>query len=123
MTKEKEIRKYMEKLGISYEEAEQLWEDDQEDYIGEEGEAMTKKAKEIKNYTQSDKTKRKKSTRERKVDHVKRYLLELAETGLDGFVENVEYQNEVSISFDYEGEHYSLKLTRHRPPKKKKKKI
>ena len=35
--KEKEIRKYMEKLGISYEEAEQLWEDDQEDYIGEAG--------------------------------------------------------------------------------------
>ena len=119
MSKEKEIRKYMEKLGISYEEAEQLWEDDQEDYIGEEGEAMTKKAKEIKNYTQSDKTKRKKSTRERKVDHVKRYLLELVETGLDGFVENVEYQNEVSISFDYEGEHYSLKLTRHRPLKNK----
>lgn len=118
MTKEKEIKKYMEKLNISYEEAEQLWEDDQEDYIGEEGEEMTQKAKEIKNYTQSDKTKRKKSTRERKVDNVKKYLLELAESGLNGFVENVEYQNEVSISFDYEGEHYSLKLTRHRPPKK-----
>ncbi len=118
MTKEKEIRKYMEKLNISYEEAEQLWEDDQEDYIGEEGEEMTQKAKEIKNYTQSDKTKRKKSTRERKVDSVKKWILEQAESGLDGFVENVEYQNEVSISFDYEGEHYSLKLTRHRPPKK-----
>lgn len=118
MTKEEQIKSYMNKLKISREEAEQLWEDDQEDYIGEEGEEMTKKAKEIKNYTQSDKTKRKKSTRERKVDHVKRYLLQLAEDGLEGFVENVEYQNEVSISFDYEGEHYSLKLTRHRPPKK-----
>ena len=118
MTKEKEIKNYMEKLGISYEEAEQLWEDDQEDYIGEEGEQMTLKAKEIKNYTQSDKTKRKKSTRERKVDSVKKWILEQAESGLDDFVENVEYQNEVSISFDYEGEHYSLKLTRHRPPKK-----
>lgn len=116
--KEKEIKKYMEKLGISYQEAEQLWEDDQEDYIGEAGEEMTAKAKELKRYEKSDISKRKKSTRERKVDNVKKYLLELAESGLDGFVENVEYQNEVSISFDYEGEHYSLKLTRHRPPKK-----
>ena len=117
MTKELQIKNYMEKLGISYQEAEQLWEDDQEDYIGEEGEKMTEKAKEIKRYEKGEKT-RKKSTRERKVDNVKKYLLELAESGLDGFVENVEYQNEVSISFDYEGEHYSLKLTRHRPPKK-----
>ena len=117
MTKELQIKNYMEKLGISYQEAEQLWEDDQEDYIGEEGEKMTEKAKEIKRYEKGEKT-RKKSTRERKVDNVKKYLLELAESGLNGFVENVEYQNEVSISFDYEGEHYSLKLTRHRPPKK-----
>lgn len=116
--KEKEIRKYMEKLNISYEEAEQLWEDDQEDYIGEEGEQMTQKAKELKRYEKGDVSKRKKSTRERKVDHTKKYLLELAESGLDSFVENVEYQNEVSISFEYEGEKYSLKLTRHRPPKK-----
>lgn len=118
MTKELQIKQYMEKLGISYQEAEQLWEDDQEDYIGEEGEQMTLKAKELKRYEKSDISKRKKSTRERKVDHVKRWILEQAESGLDGFVENVEYQNEVSISFDYEGEHYSLKLTRHRPPKK-----
>ena len=118
MTKELQIKNYMEKLGLSYEEAEQLWEDDQEDFIGEEGEQMTAKAKELKRYEKGDVSKRKKSTRERKVDSVKKHLLELAESGLDGFVENVEYQNEVSISFDYDGEHYSLKLTRHRPPKK-----
>jgi alpha-L-fucosidase len=114
--KEKEIKKYMEKLGISYEEAEQLWEDDQEDYIGEEGEQMTKKAKGLKRYEKAD-TKRKKSTRERKVDNVKLYLLELAEDGLEGYVENIEYYNELSFSFDYEGEHFSLKLTRHRKEK------
>lgn len=118
MSKELQIKNYMEKLGISYQEAEQLWEDDQEDYIGEEGEQMTQKAKEIKRYEKGEKT-RKKTTRERKVDSVKKWILEQAESGLDGFVENVEYQNEVSISFDYEGEHYSLKLTRHRPPKNK----
>ena len=46
--KEKQILKFMESLKISREEAEQLWEDDQEDYIGEEAEEMTRKAKEIK---------------------------------------------------------------------------
>ena len=48
MDKEKQILSYMNSLKISREEAEQLWEDDQADYIGEEGEEMTKKAKEIK---------------------------------------------------------------------------
>ena len=70
--KEKEIKKYMEKLNISYQEAEQLWEDDQEDYIGEEGEQMTENAKSLKRYEKSEKT-RKNSTRERKVDTVKTF--------------------------------------------------
>lgn len=118
-TKEKEIRKYMEKLGISYEEAEQLWEDDQEDYIGEAGEEMTAKAKELKRYEKGDSSKRKKSTRERKVDTVKKHLLDLAVNGLVADVQQIEYQNEVSISFVYNGDNYSLKLTRHRPPKEK----
>ena len=48
MDKEKIIKDYMKKLGISREEAEQLYEDDLEDFIGEEGEAMTEKAKAIK---------------------------------------------------------------------------
>ena len=116
--KEKEIKKYMDKLGISYEEAEQLWEDDQEDYIGEEGEQMTEKAKALKRYEKAD-TKRKKLTRERKVDTVKKYLLDLIVEGLKGSVEYVEYQNEVSISFKYGEDNYSVKLTRHRPPKEK----
>ena len=46
--KEKQIQNYMKNLQISREEAEQLWEDDQEDFIGEEGEAMTEKAKAVK---------------------------------------------------------------------------
>lgn len=116
--KEKEIKKYMEKLGISYQEAEQLWEDDQDDYIGEEGEKMTENAKSLKRYEKSEKT-RKKSTRERKVDTVKKHLLDLAVNGLVADVQQIEYQNEVSISFVYNGDNYSLKLTRHRPLKEK----
>ena len=118
INKEKEIKKYMEKLNISYQEAEQLWEDDQEDYIGEEGEKMTENAKSLKRYEKSKKT-RKNSTKERKVDTVKKHLLDLAVEGLKSSVEYIEYQNEVSISFVYNGENYSLKLIRHRPPKEK----
>lgn len=116
MTKEQAIKTYMENLGLSKEDAEQLWLDDQEDYIGEEGEQMTEKAKEQKRYEKA-KGKNIKSTRERKVDTVKKFLLDLAVDGLKSDVDRIEYQNEVSISFQYNGDNYSLKLTRHRPPK------
>ena len=56
MTKEEQILDFMAKLKISREEAEQLFEDDAEDYIGEEGEQMTEKAKEIKRYEKSRQT-------------------------------------------------------------------
>ena len=42
--KEKEIKKFMDLFKISRAEAEQLWEDDQNDFIGEDGEEMTRKA-------------------------------------------------------------------------------
>ena len=42
--KEKEIREYMEKLEISREEAEQLWEDDNSDYESDEMREMADKA-------------------------------------------------------------------------------
>lgn len=111
--KEKAIKTYMEKLGISREEAGQLWEDDQADYIGEEGEEMTKNAKELRRY-EKGKTSRKKMEKTRKVDTVKKFLLDCAVKGLMEEVSRIEYQNEVSISFVYNDENYSLKLTRHR---------
>lgn len=52
MTKEQAVANYMKNLKISKEEAEQLYEDDLADYIGEEGEEMTQKAKEIRRYEQ-----------------------------------------------------------------------
>lgn len=118
MTKEQQIEKYMKSLEISREEAEQLWEDDQEDFIGEEGEQMTAKAKEIRRYEQAEEKKERKP-RERKVDEDKLFIftkvkdlfeeLELAEISL---------KTETEISFLFNGASYSLKLTKHRPPKK-----
>lgn len=111
--KEKAIKTYMEKLDISREDAEQLWEDDQADFIGEEGEEMTKNAKELRRY-EKGKTSRKKMEKTRKVDTIKKHLFDLVINGIAEEVEQIERHNEVSIAFVYNDENYSLKLTRHR---------
>ena len=116
MTKEQQIKVYMEKLQISREEAEQLWEDDQEDYIGEEGEAMTEKAKEVKRYEKGDKP-RAKAKKERKIDENKKLILDKLHKALETFVKITNVKTETEISFVYNDEEYTLKLTKHRPKK------
>lgn len=115
--KEKQIENYMQKLGLSYEMALQLWEDDQEDFIGEEGEEMTKKAKEIKRYEKGETSKRKKSSKERKVDENKKYILDKLHKALEEFVTITNVKTETEISFVHNDENYTLKLTKHRKGK------
>lgn len=114
--KEKQILLYMKQLDISREEAEQLWEDDQEDYIGEAGEEMTKKAKEIKRYETSEKTKSK-SKKERKIDETKKEILCIVHKALESIVKITEVKTETEIKFVYNDENYTLKLTKHRKGK------
>ena len=114
--KEKEIQNYMKKLGISREEAEQLWEDDQEDYIGEEGEQMTQKAKEIKRYEKGEKPKSK-TKKERQIDENKKFILDNLHNVLETFVKITNRKTETEISFVYNDENYTLKLTKHRKEK------
>lgn len=116
MTKEQEIQKNMKVLGISREEAEQLWEDDQNDFIGEEGEEMTRKAKEVKRYEKRDKP-RAKAKKERKVDENKKLILDKLHKALETFVKITNVKTETEISFVYNDEEYTLKLTKHRPKK------
>ena len=116
MDKEKIIKDYMKKLGISREEAEQLYEDDLEDFIGEEGEAMTEKAKAIKIRGDGEE-KKKKSTKERKVDEAKKEILGRLHKSLETFVKITNVKTETEISFVYNDENYTLKLTKHRPKK------
>lgn len=116
MTKEQEIQKNMKVLGISREEAEQLWEDDQDDFIGEEGEEMTRKAKEVKRYEKGDKP-RAKAKKERKVDENKKLILDKLHKALETFVKITNVKTETEISFVYNDEEYTLKLTKHRPKK------
>lgn len=114
--KEKQIQNYMKNLQISREEAEQLWEDDQEDFIGEEGETMTEKAKTVKRYEKGDKP-RAKAKKERKIDENKKYLLGIVHKALEPFVKITEIKTETELKFVYNGEEYTFKLTKHRPKK------
>lgn len=119
MSKEQAIEQYMKSLDISREDAEQLWEDDQADYIGEEGEQMTQKAKQIRRYEQADKP-RTKAVKEKKLDEEKVQIIDflwgcmLNETHLLE-LENVEVTNpQKEISFTLGGNEYSISLIKHR---------
>ena len=127
MDKEKIINDYMKKLGISREEAEQLYEDDLEDFIGEEGEAMTEKAKAIKIRGDSEE-KKKKTTRQPKIDELKVSILQYIADRMQNrhccieenewdfdkiFIKNPQKE----ITFMVDNCEYSLTLTKHRPKK------
>lgn len=114
--REKKIELYMKNLDISREEAIQLIEDDENDEIGEEGEAMTEKAKEVKRYEKSTKE-RKKVVKERKVDEEKAHILEhlMEAIAVETKIDSV--KNEAEFSFAYHGNAYTVKLVKHRPPK------
>ena len=127
MTREQHIEHFMTMLKISRAEAEQLLEDDEADFIGEEGEEMTKKAKEVRRYEQADKPKNKK-TREVKLDEMKIEIIKFLENAMDGrhrFIEEDEWDFEnvivknpqKEITFTVNGCEYSLNLIKHRPPK------
>lgn len=115
--KEKEIQKYMTALGISREEAEQLWNDDHEDVVTPEMAEMEAKAKKIKRYEKSD-TPRKKTERVRKVDEDKKELLDILIKGLtEKYPRMVQVKNEAEFSFTFNENAYTVKLIKHRAPK------
>ena len=127
MDKEKKIKDFMEKLKISREEAEQLFEDDEADYIGEAGEEMTAKAKEIRHREESGKA-RKKSTKPPKIDELKVSILEYIAERMESrhrFLEEDEWDfdkifiknPQKEITFTVDNCEYSLTLTKHRPKK------
>ena len=87
MDREKQIQKYMEKLQITRAEAEQLFDDDNSNEVLPEVAEMEKKAKNVKNYVATEKSKKSK-TRERKIDERKKIFTDimaesLIKTGAD----------------------------------------
>jgi hypothetical protein len=119
--KEKQIATYMKKLGISKEEATQLYYDDMDDYIGEDGEEMTRKAKkDCKNFVEGDVRERAKTTRERKVDPDKVLLMDAIKRGLFEMDVDILDGNEQSFEINYKGNYYTIKLIFNRNKNKKK---
>lgn len=112
-----EIQHNMKALGISEEEAIDMWLDDNDYTENEVVEELTKKAKSVKRYEQAEKP-RKKTVKERKVDEEKKHLINILVTSLNGEVSNISVKNEAEISFICNENSYTVKLVKHRPPKK-----
>lgn len=119
--KELEIKKYMNSLDISYEEAKQLWEDDQEDFIGDAGEEMTVKAKEVMRTIHDARTfdkNKPKVERVRKENPTKRTIIQALSDTVGEIAENVKITNiEKYISFQMNGEEYEINLIQKRKKK------
>lgn len=112
MSKEETIKKYMESLEISREEAEQLWQDDQDDVIGEEGEELQAKANTVK--PKAERKRRKSEPKERKVDGLKLSILSALIPTLEQFGEVVFRKTETEMDFVVNGVTYTIKLTKHK---------
>lgn len=116
MTREQEIQKHIELLGLTREQAEQLWEEDNADYVSEEMAEMERKAKANRRYEQSDKPRAK---REVKIDEEKVKIINfLMRVLADSDVSQLEVKNpQREIAFQLNGADYSLTLTKHRVKK------
>lgn len=115
MSKDETIKKYMEKLHLSFEEALSLWEDEQEDNLPDLTPEQQAVAKEM---AQAD---RKKETtprkRERKPDENKRAILQQIIVALEKDVKITITNPERELEFDFLGERYRLTLSKPRKEK------
>lgn len=121
MDKEKQILNYMQKLGLSREEAEQLYKDEEEDNLPELTADQKKVEKEMRQADRKKETTPRK--RERKPDEDKRFLIRM----LQGFIENPNgiytpaqiINPEREIELKYNGNRYRLVLMKPRKEKEK----
>jgi hypothetical protein len=115
-----EIDKSMKILGLTKDEAVQMWLEDEGYLENEVVEELTAKAKEnkVSREAKSDKP-RKVVKRERKPDEEKENLIEILSNCLkdNGFEVNVTNKSKI-IEFNVGENHYKLDLIKQRPPKK-----
>ena len=114
------IDEYIDKLGVSIAEACELIleEAGKLDEPEEVTEAIKDAEKNVKRRYERGEKKRKQTSKERKVDEVKGYLIGCTKTLLEGLgATETAVKTETEISFQYQGANYTFKLTKHRPPK------
>lgn len=111
-----EIRKNQRELDLSEEDAVRMFFEDWE-YIPAGSKVKIERVKDIqtkKEYAKSDKP-RKTSTKERKVDETKKRFLDGFRIYLEGCgCEIVNLKTETELTFNFEDEQYTVKLTKHR---------
>lgn len=111
-----EIRKNQRELDLSEEDAIRMFFEDWE-YIPAGSKVKIERVKDIqtkKEYAKSDKP-RKTSTKERKVDETKKRFLNGFRVYLEGCdCEIVNLKTETELTFNFENEQYTVKLTKHR---------
>lgn len=97
-------------------------EEDGEPVTREEAEEMAKMelgSKEMRRYEKANTPKKERKPKERKVDEEKKLLITaIAECLTDSDVDNISVKNESEISFNLHNDYYTIKLIKHRPPKK-----
>ena len=104
----------MAKLDLSREEAIQLIKDEEEGVETPEQIELTAKAKaNLPRHYETSTEPRKKAVKVRKVDEVKKDLLSDFEDSLPFGCDCLFQSTETELHFRYEGEYYTLKLTRH----------
>ena len=111
-----EVRKNQRELDLSEEDAVRMFFEDWE-YIPAGSKVKIERVKDIqtkKEYAKSDKP-RKASTKERKVDETKKCFLNGFRIYLEGCgCEIVNLKTETELTFNFENEQYTVKLTKHR---------
>jgi hypothetical protein len=114
------IDKYVEKMEISIEEAcIMILEEDGKIEEREEVKKATSVKEKKRHYEKSGKP-RKKAEKVRKVDETKKHLIGCVKNLLIGMhAEVTEVKTETEIKFNYGGDSYTFKLTKHRPPKQR----
>ena len=103
----------MKKLDLTREEAEQLYEDDNSTDVLPEVKVMEDKAKGCKRRYEHKFEPRKPVKKERKVDGDKKELLTIIEQSISNVCSIDEIVTETEIKFSYNGNSYSIKLTKH----------
>lgn len=118
--KEKEIANYMKKLGLTKEEAEELWLADNGLEENEEQNALDKKAKAVKVDAGVEKEKKPRKPREVKVSNAKKELFAIIRNAFD-LNDLVDYEiitENKLFRITFEGKIFDLNLIEKRPPKK-----
>lgn len=114
-TKDTEIRALMHTLKISKEEAEELYDFDHNKINNDIADNLDKKAKaNIRPYEQSKPTKTV-TTRERKVNEEKKFILENVKSVLERIeCTDINTKTETEIKFIFNENKYTIKLTKHK---------